>query len=55
MGLVARGLGLAIVARTASVRRPSVAVIVTALRAAAKALPGQGVRPGPAYAGPGGP
>jgi len=30
------------VARTASVRRPSVAVIVTALRAAAKALPGQG-------------
>jgi len=40
------------VARTASVRRPSVAVIVTALRAAAKALPGQGSRspgvPGPA-------
>src|SRR6202167_4374364 len=33
------------VARTASVRRPSVAVIVTALRAAAKALPGQGARP----------
>src|ERR1700731_3157264 len=33
------------VARTASVRRPSVAVIVTALRAAAKALPGQGTRP----------
>ena len=32
------------VARTASVRRPSVAVIVTALRAAAKALPGQGAR-----------
>ena len=32
------------VARTASVRRPSVAVIVTALRAAAKALPGQGSR-----------
>ena len=32
------------VARTASVRRPSVAVIVTALRAAAKALPGQGGR-----------
>ena len=30
------------VARTASVRRPSVAVIVTALRAAARALPGQG-------------
>ena len=29
------------VARTASVRRPSVAVIVTALRAAARALPGQ--------------
>ena len=29
------------VARTASVRRPSVAVIVTALRAAAKALPAQ--------------
>jgi hypothetical protein len=27
------------VARTASVRRPSVAVIVTALRAAAKAMP----------------
>jgi len=71
VGLVARGLGLAIlprlavaagerrvavrdlphgldlardvhaVARTASVRRPSVAGIVTALRAAAKALPGQ--------------
>ena len=37
------------VARTASVRRPSVAVIVTALRAAAKALPGQGTpAPGPA-------
>ncbi|HJY66924.1 MAG TPA: substrate-binding domain-containing protein [Streptosporangiaceae bacterium] len=33
------------VARTASVRRPSVAVIVTALRAAAKAQPGQGARP----------
>jgi len=33
------------VARTASVRRPSVAVIVTALRAAAKALPGQEARP----------
>ena len=33
------------VARTASVRRPSVAVIVTALRAAAKALPGQGALP----------
>src|SRR6516162_1114506 len=31
-------------ARTASVRRPSVAVIMTALRAAAKALPGQGSR-----------
>jgi len=30
------------VARTASVRRPSVAVIVTALRAAAKAMPPQG-------------
>jgi DNA-binding transcriptional LysR family regulator len=30
------------VARTASVRRPSVAVIVTALRAAARALPGPG-------------
>jgi hypothetical protein len=27
------------------VRRPSVAVIVTALRAAAKALPGQEARP----------
>src|SRR5579863_8996948 len=75
VGLVARGLGLAIlprmavaagerrvavrdlphgldlardvhaVARTASMPRPSVAVIVTALRAAAKALPGQGARP----------
>src|ERR1700722_4166461 len=33
------------VARTARVRRPSVAVIVTALRAAAKALPGQGALP----------
>jgi DNA-binding transcriptional LysR family regulator len=32
------------VARTASVRRPSVAVIVTALRAAAKALPPQGAQ-----------
>jgi DNA-binding transcriptional LysR family regulator len=30
------------VARTASVRRPSVAVIVTALRAAAKAMPVRG-------------
>ncbi len=30
------------VARTASVRRPSVAVIVTAVRAAAKAMPPQG-------------
>ena len=29
------------VARTASVRRPSVAVIVTALRAAARAMPAQ--------------
>jgi len=34
------------VARTASVRRPSVAVIVAALRAAARALPDQGARPG---------
>src|SRR5580700_6356853 len=33
------------VARTASVRRPSVAVIVTALRAASKARPGPGARP----------
>jgi DNA-binding transcriptional LysR family regulator len=32
------------VARTASVRRPSVAVIVTALRAAAKAMPAQGAQ-----------
>ena len=41
------------VARTASVRRPSVAVIVTALRAAAKALPGQEARPrGPPEPGP---
>ena len=32
------------VARTASVRRPSVAVIVTALRAAAKAMPTQGAQ-----------
>jgi hypothetical protein len=32
------------VVRTASVPRPSVAVIVTALRAAAKALPGQGAQ-----------
>jgi DNA-binding transcriptional LysR family regulator len=32
------------VARTASVRRPSVAVIVTALRAAAKAMPAQGLQ-----------
>jgi DNA-binding transcriptional LysR family regulator len=32
------------VARTASVRRPSVAVIVTALRAAAKTMPSQGAR-----------
>src|SRR5580693_6673138 len=32
------------VARTASIRRPSVAVIVTALRAAAKAMPAQGAQ-----------
>src|SRR5579864_4943834 len=36
------------VARTASVRRPSVAVIVTALRAAAKTMPSQGARTSPA-------
>jgi DNA-binding transcriptional LysR family regulator len=35
------------VARTASVRRPSVAVIVTALRAAAKAMPTQRAAEGP--------
>jgi DNA-binding transcriptional LysR family regulator len=35
------------VARTASVRRPSVAVIVTALRAAAKAMPAQGSQGAP--------
>jgi DNA-binding transcriptional LysR family regulator len=35
------------VARTASVRRPSVAVIVTALRAAAKAMPTQGAQGAP--------
>jgi DNA-binding transcriptional LysR family regulator len=41
------------VARTASVRRPSVAVIVTALRAAAKAMPTQGgARRGGQGAGP---
>ena len=35
------------VARTASIRRPSVAVIVTALRAAAKAMPAQGAQGSP--------
>src|ERR1035441_1331717 len=38
------GGGVHAVARTASVRRPSVAVIVSALRAAAKAMPAQGAQ-----------
>jgi DNA-binding transcriptional LysR family regulator len=46
------------VARTASLPRPSVAVIVSALRAATRALPGQGAPPrppGPPHPSPAGP
>ena len=42
------------VARTASVRRPSVAVIVTALRAAARTMPPQGAQGPHPGLGPGG-